>query len=116
MRHQLAARKPFVVNEVKISLKKGIPVKMAWPKTAMATTPPPTETKECPDLGPGLLSEDASLWSSTKGGHGHHPSAHPCRRHGVRDLEVPRQGHLHGLYLVRAHSLLPMIWRTNTKR
>jgi len=44
VRHQLAARKPFVVNEVKISLKKGIPVKVAWPKTAMATTPPPTET------------------------------------------------------------------------
>ena len=44
VRHQLAARKPFLVIEVKISLKKGIPVKVAWPKRATATTPPPTET------------------------------------------------------------------------
>ena len=64
----------------------------------------------------GTIWRPASLLSSTKGGHGHHPSAHPCRRHGVSDLGVPRQGPFHSLYLVRAHSEIRMIWRTNTKR
>ena len=64
----------------------------------------------------GTIWRPASRLSSTKGGHGHYPFAHPCRRHGVSDLGVPRQGHLHSLYLVRAHSEIRMIWRTNTKR
>ena len=36
VRHTLTARKPMVVNTTNISLKKGVPVKVLWPKVAVA--------------------------------------------------------------------------------
>ena len=35
VRHTLTARKPMVVNTTKLSLKKGVPVKVLWPKVAV---------------------------------------------------------------------------------
>ena len=36
VRHNLIARKPFMVSGAQISLKKGVPMKVAWPKEAVA--------------------------------------------------------------------------------
>ena len=35
VRHTLTAPKPMVVNTTKLSLKKGVPVKVLWPKVAV---------------------------------------------------------------------------------
>ena len=39
VRHTLTARKPIVINATKLSLKKGVPVKVLWPKKAVTRAP-----------------------------------------------------------------------------
>ena len=39
VRRTLTARKPMVINTTKLSLKKGVPVKVLWPKKAATRAP-----------------------------------------------------------------------------
>ena len=66
VRHTLTARKPMVINTTKLSLKKGVPAKVLWPKKAVTRAP----AADAAAAGAGGGSSDPGAATGGEGGAG----------------------------------------------